>query len=116
MTTGEVSLPEFTVNGKGSGSTIELPSRGGLAEVHALLRWTFPLRFAELISGDGKKVYRRRIELSDTGAFGQTELKFQAELPGRTWVRLEVWDVACNGAFTQPVWVKPANTGPTGSQ
>ncbi len=53
VTTGEVLILEFAVNGKGSGTTIELSSRGGRAEAHALLRWTFPLRFAELISGDG---------------------------------------------------------------
>ena len=70
VTTGEVLIPEFSVDGKGSGSTIELPSRGGHAEVHALLRWTFPLRFAELISGDGVRVHRQRIELSDTEPFG----------------------------------------------
>ena len=34
VTTGEVLIPEFAVNGKSSGSTIELPSRGG----HALDR------------------------------------------------------------------------------
>ena len=25
----------------------------------------------------------------------------------RKWVRFEVWDVAANGAFTQPVWLAP---------
>ena len=39
------------------------------------LRWTFPLRFAEVVSGDGEKVYRQRIDLSDTEAFGQKELQ-----------------------------------------
>ena len=29
------------------------------------LEWTFPMRFAEVISGDGEKVYRDRIDLSD---------------------------------------------------
>ncbi len=57
------------------------------------------------------KVSRQRVDLSDTGSFGQTELKLLVDLPGRTWVRLQVWDVACNGAFTQPVWLKPADSG-----
>ncbi len=57
------------------------------------------------------KVSRQRVDLSDTGSFEQTELKLVANLPGRTWVRLQAWDVACNGAFTQPVWLKPADSG-----
>jgi len=27
------------------------------------------------------------------------------DVKGRTWVRFEVWDIAANGAFTQPVWL-----------
>jgi len=114
VTTGEVLIPDFSVNGKGSGSTIELPSRDRRAEVHALLRWTFPLRFAELISGDGVRVHRQRIDLSDTGPFGGRELRLEVDLTGKTWVRLEAWDIACNVAFTQPVWLKPADPGNAG--
>ena len=58
-----------------------------------------------MISGDGKKVYRERIELADTSAFGQRKLTVRPDLRDRTWVRFEVWDVAANGAFTQPVWL-----------
>ena len=32
-------------------------------------------------------------------------LTLRPELRGRLWVRLEVWDIATNGAFTQPVWL-----------
>ncbi len=60
------------------------------------------------------KVSRQRVDLSDTGSFGQTELKLLVDLPGRTWGRLQVWDIACNGAFTQPVWLKPADPGNAG--
>jgi hypothetical protein len=28
------------------------------------------------------------------------------DLKGAKWVRLEVWDIAANGAFSQPVWVE----------
>ena len=61
---------------------------------------------AEVISGDGAKVYRERIELTDTSAFAQRTLTLTPELRGRKWVRFEVWDVAANGAFTQPVWLE----------
>src|SRR5271166_1772982 len=57
------------------------------------------------------KVSRQRVDLSDTGSFGQAELKPLVDLTGKTWVRLEAWDIACNGAFTQPVWLKPADCG-----
>jgi hypothetical protein len=70
------------------------------------LEWTFPLQFAEVISGDGQKVYRERLELTDTGAFGRRTLKLNPDLAGRKWVRVQVWDVAVNGAFTQPVWLQ----------
>lgn len=95
-TTGEVLIPGFA---------IEIEPEKSSATVRAGLRWTFPLAFAELISGDGKNVFRQRIDLTRTGAFGDERLEFQADLDGRTWARLEVWDVARDGAFTQPVWL-----------
>jgi hypothetical protein len=51
-------------------------------------------------------VYRERIDLSETKAFGQMTLKKAVDMTGRTWMRLEVWDIAENGAFTQPVWLR----------
>jgi hypothetical protein len=104
VTTGEVLIPEFTVDGKGSGSQIEL-KKGLPAKLHADLRWTFPLRFAEVVSGDGDQVHRQRIDLTETGAFGQRALDIDVKLDGARWIRLEAWDIACNGAFTQPIWL-----------
>ena len=104
-TTGEVLIPEFTVNGRQSGQTLALPG-AAQSVLEAGLEWTFPLAFAEVISGDGKKVFRQRIDLADTESFGMRKLRVPIDLQGRTWVRFEVWDVAANGAFTQPVWVE----------
>jgi hypothetical protein len=73
-------------------------------ELRAEIQWTFPLAFAEIVSGDGQQVYRERIDLSDTAAFGRRTLSLRPELKNRRWVRLEIWDIATNGAFTQPVW------------
>jgi hypothetical protein len=109
VSTGEVLIPEFSVGGKPSGGTLS-PASDGTAELRARVRWTFPLRFAEVISGDGSQVQRQRIDLSDTSAFGEKELKLPVHISGRNWVRLEVWDIACNGAFTQPVWISNRNT------
>ena len=47
----------------------------GPSEVHARLRWTFPLRFAELVSGDGDKVYRQRIDLLGHRSVRREELQ-----------------------------------------
>jgi hypothetical protein len=104
VTTGEVLIPRFTVGGQESGGTLSLKG-DTRPEVRVDLRWTFPLRFAELVSGDGEKVYRERIDLSDTTPFGARTLTLCPDLRGRKWLRFEVWDVATNGAFTQPVWI-----------
>ncbi|QHT66238.1 hypothetical protein GXP67_05975 [Rhodocytophaga rosea] len=105
VTTGEVLLPGFTVNGKGSGETLKLPA-GGKATIILEASWTFPLQVAEVISGDGKEVYRKMINLTHTEAFGKKTYKFDLNLKNRKWVRVEVWDVAANGAFTQCVWLE----------
>jgi hypothetical protein len=87
-TTGEVLIPSFKAEGGKVTFTVE---------------WTFPLQFAELVSGDGEKVFRQRIPLTDTRAFGGRSFQLSPDLSHRKWVRLEVWDVAANGAFTQTV-------------
>ena len=90
VTTGEVLIPSWRVDRE----------RG---EVVARAEWTFPPAFAEVISGDGMSIFRERLDLSDRGAFGEDEIRIPIRLKDRTWVRLEVWDVAANGAFTQPI-------------
>ena len=104
-TTGEILIPEFTVGGKQSGQTLAIAG-DGKTTLEANLEWTFPLAFAEIISGDGQKVYRERIDLTDTESFATRKLRQPIDLKGRTWVRFEVWDSAANGAFTQPVWIE----------
>ncbi|WP_207513677.1 hypothetical protein [Longitalea luteola] len=101
--TGEVLLPAFTVNGRSSGDSISPDSK---STVSFTLKWTFPMNYAEIISGDGNKVYRERINLHHTLPFGEQRFTIPVDLTGRKWVRLEAWDVAANGAFTQAVWVK----------
>ncbi len=104
VTTGEVLIPAFSVNGQPSGSDVVLkPSERAVVSVD--LSWTFPLRFAELISGDGSRVFREHIDCSHTLPFDKQALQLTPDLSGRTWVRFEAWDIAGNGAFTQPVWL-----------
>jgi len=103
--TGEVLIPEFTVNHSFSGETIKLPADGKCG-IDFKVDWTFPLNFAEVISGDGTHVYREKIDLKKTKAFGNQTFHFYTNMKNRKWLRLEVWDAAANGAFTQTVWIK----------
>lgn len=105
VTTGEVLIPEFTVNGCQSGEIAEV-SETGPALVQLKLQWTFPLAYAEIISGDGNEFRRQRVDLSETGQYGEDSVDIDVDLAGQRWVRVEVWDVATNGAFTQPVWLE----------
>ncbi|MBI2477609.1 MAG: hypothetical protein HYV60_02865 [Planctomycetia bacterium] len=105
VTTGEVLIPEFTVNEKRSGERASLP-KDGPSQIRLDLDWTFPLSYAELVSGNGRDTKRQRIDLSSTKAFGHESRHIEADLRGQHWARVEVWDVATNGAFTQPVWLE----------
>ncbi len=87
-TTGEVLIPAFKVSGGKAVFDVE---------------WTFPLEYAELVSGDGEKVYRQKLILGDSGAFGRRTFSMPFDPSHRKWVRLEVWDVAVDGAFTQTI-------------
>ncbi|MDT8757249.1 hypothetical protein MZO42_00925 [Sphingomonas psychrotolerans] len=102
-TTGEVLIPDFTINGATSGGEAAFARN---ATVRATVEWTFPLAYAEVVSGDGNKVYRDRIDLSGSAPFGTRTIEKQVNLNGRKWARIEVWDVATNGAYTPPVFSK----------
>ena len=105
VTTGEVLIPECSFEGKESGETI---SGANLSHVvfEAQLEWTYPLSHLEVVSGDGSSVFQERIDLKDTKPFGKITIERILDLRGRKWARIEVWDIAKNGAFTQPVWIK----------
>lgn len=107
-TTGEVLISSFSIDGKESGDTLAVPRPGESSRVRATISWTFPLTFAELVTGDGARVQRHRIDLGDTRSFGTREIDVPVDLHGCTWARLEVWDIATDGAYTQPVWIQHA--------
>ena len=104
-TTGEVLIPSFTVNKKQAGDTAELAEKGKAA-IAFNLQWTFPLNFVEIMSGDGNQVYRHKMNLDATLPFDKQKFRVSLNLPGRKWVRIEAWDAAANGAFTQTVWLR----------
>jgi len=105
VSTGEVLIPAFNINGKSAGETLKLDA-AAKATVNMQLSWTFPLSFVEIVSGDGVKVYRDRINLNNTQAFGKKGFSWPVNLKGRKWVRAEAWDIATNGAFTQMIWLE----------
>ena len=91
VTTGEVLIHSFNL-------------KDGAAS--ADLEWTFPLRQVLLATSDGKTVKHRKIDLAETAEFGRKTFEWPVDAKDVAWARLEAWDVATNGAFTQPLWLK----------
>jgi len=66
------------------------------------------LRKDALEIGDGKTVTKQALPATDLQAFGSKKLSIPFDATGRKWVRFAMWDVAGNGAFTQPQWLAEA--------
>jgi hypothetical protein len=92
-TTGEVLLPGATLMANGDQITAKVAAT-----------WTFPLRMAEIVWGDGAETHRQTIPLTDTKEFDHRDFVWDVKAPQWKWARLAVWDIAGNGAFTTPVW------------
>ena len=90
---GEVFLPEVDIS-TASPATIK---------ARATVQWTFPLAFGEIVWGDGKETFTRTFDLTETRPFGNESFEWSAEATNWQWARIEVWDVAGNGAFINPV-------------
>lgn len=105
VSTGEILLPAFSVNKVGAGATAKIDSKGNI-DIDVNIKWTFPLNRVELVSGDGKEVFHDVIDMSETTGFGEKTFHFTRNMKGRKWIRLEAWDVAVNGAFTQIIWLE----------
>jgi hypothetical protein len=92
VTSGEVLIPSWAVQGTGNRRTIAVD-----------VEWTFPLEFVEVISGDGKKTDRQIVSATELPAFGKHHFQIPFDATGKKWVRVAVWDTAGNGAMVQPV-------------
>jgi hypothetical protein len=95
VTTGEILIPSYRVEGSGSERSI-------VADVE----WTFPLSFVEVVWGDGKTIDRQIIRSTDVEAFGTKQFRIPFNAKGKAWVRFAAWDSAGNGAFVQPIWTR----------
>jgi hypothetical protein len=94
ISTGEILLPSASVTGVGNHSV----------QINAKVSSTFPLRVAEVVWGDGVNTHRQLMDLQSTSAFDEHVYSWTVETPVWTWARFAVWDVAGDGAFTNPVW------------
>jgi len=97
VTTGEILIPKYSVEGTGDRLTIS-----------ADVEWTFPLSFVEVVWGDGTRIDRQVISTADLPAFGTKHFAIPFDPRGKAWVRFAVWDSAGNGGFTQPRWLNVA--------
>lgn len=104
-TTGEMHIRNFNVGGAESGQTVEL-RKGAYAIVEFELTWTFPPHYAYLFMGTGDNVVILPLDLSDQPEFGSKKFGMAFELGQYKWLRVEAWDVAANGVYTQPVWIE----------
>jgi hypothetical protein len=95
VTTGEVLIKNYSVTAGAAQRTISADAE-----------WTFPLSFLEVVSGDGKKTEHQVISATDLPPFGSKHFTIPFNAAGKAWVRFAIWDVAGNGAFVQPVWLK----------
>jgi hypothetical protein len=98
ITTGEILLPSISMSAEDDRSI----------RVKARISSTFPLRIAEVVWGDGVSTHRQVIDLQSTPAFDDHEYTWLVDTThGWTWARFAVWDVAGDGAFTNPIWRDP---------
>jgi hypothetical protein len=96
VTSGEVLIPSFSVQGAGARRTV-------VADVE----WTFPLEFVEVVWGDGRTTDRRIVPATDLPPFGRRRFEIPFDAAGQKWVRFAVWDSAGNGALVQPLRLNP---------
>jgi hypothetical protein len=93
ISTGEVLIPDA-----------KLTSAGETVIASVTVDYTFPLRMAEIVWGDGSATHRKIISLEGTREFGHQTFHWTADAANWKWARLAVWDVAGDGAFTNPIW------------
>ena len=105
VTSGEVLIPSYSVEGTRSHRTIT-------AEV----QWTFPLEFVEVVWGDGQRTDRQIIPATGLPAFGSHKFQIPFTADGKKWIRFAAWDSAGNGAMVQPIKLTNPSGGSTAAR
>ncbi len=93
ISTGEVLIPDAKLSGAGEVVTATVT-----------VDYTFPLRMAEIVWGDGSTTHHEIIPLQETRELRRATFNWTAQTKNWKWARLAVWDVAGDGAFTNPIW------------
>jgi len=93
ISTGEVLLERSAITVKGDAVHVAIATSS-----------TFPLRVGEVVWGDGTSTHHERFELDKTHEFEKRDFAWDVKAPGWKWARVAVWDVAGDGAFTNPIW------------
>ncbi len=102
VTTGEVLIRNFTINGVAGGGSAKLGPAGRIT-AEADMEWTFPLNFCELVWGDGTKTFRKIVPAHETSEFGRKTIAITTDAPNAKWARLAAWDTAADGVLTEPI-------------
>ena len=92
--TGEILLPEVNISS-------ELANQIG---VRMKVNYTFPLKMAEVVWGNGSETFREIFPLDTTRAFATSSFEWKVQAKNWKWARVTVWDVAGDGVLTNPVW------------
>jgi hypothetical protein len=92
VTSGEVLIPSYSVQGTGNQRTI-------VADVE----WTYPLDMVEVVWGDGQHTDRKVISTKELPPFGSHHFEIPFDVTGKKWVRFAAWDSAGNGAMEEPI-------------
>ena len=71
----------------------------------AVLSWTFPLAYAELVYSDGENVNSVVLSMDKTEPFGKQTVEFSFPT-GMKWARVLATDIAGNSAFGMPVFLR----------
>jgi len=71
-------------------------------EIRARVKWTLPLSQVVLTVSAGGKRMREIYPLDTKGAFGEQEFTWRVPADA-AWARVEVWDLAGNGAMSNPL-------------
>ncbi len=94
ISTGEVLLDEARIE---EAAPDEIVAR-------TTVSYTFPLQMAEIVWGNGSETFRTVFPLETTREFGKSSFEWKVPAKNWKWARLAVWDIAADGAMTNPVW------------
>jgi hypothetical protein len=95
VTSGEVLITSFAVQGSGAQRTVEVD-----------IDHTFPLEFIEVVSGTGSTTDRQVVSAAEIPPSARHKFKISFNASGKKWLRFAAWDVAGNGALGQPMKIQ----------